>query len=175
MTHDVLAVYDPLEVFGEGGGCEASTAAIRRPHFFQKAGEAPPAMDDMRDIIKAADCYLVVSPEYNHSIPPALSGMMGNFGGSNYACKPCAICTYSPGPWGGMRAAIALRPMLSELGCLPVSKLCGLPSVSELLEADGAPKDSEHRMLKQLPAMLGQLEWMAIAMANQRAAAGLPQ
>ena len=175
VTHDVLAAYDPLEVFGEGGGCAASSAAIKQPHFFMKAGDAPPSMDAMRDTIKAADCFLIVSPEYNHSIPPALSGMMGNFGGSNYAYKPSAIVTYSPSPWGGMRAAVALRPFLSELGCLPVSKLCGMPTVAELLEADGTPKDAENRMLKQLPAMLGQLEWMAIAMANMRESAGLPQ
>ena len=69
---------------------------------------------------------------------------------------------------------MALRPMLSELGCLPVSKLTAVPCVSEILSQEGKPQDAEHRMLKQLPAMLGQFEWMAIAMANQRAAAGLP-
>ena len=58
--------------------------------------------------------------------------------------------------------------MCHELGCLPVSKLCGLPSVSELLESDGTPKDADHRMLKQLPDLLTQLEWMAVAMKNQR-------
>lgn len=110
----------------------------------------------------------------NHSIPPALSSMMGHFGGSNYACKPSAIVTYSPGAWGGSRAAMALRPMLSELGCLPVSKLCAVPSVSDILSPEGEPVDAEHRMLKQLPGLLSQLEWMAIAMANQRAAAGMP-
>ena len=69
---------------------------------------------------------------------------------------------------------MALRPFLSELGCLPVSKVCGFPGAGDLFEEDGTPKDPEHRMLKQLPALLGQFEWMGIAMANQRAAAGLP-
>ena len=58
--------------------------------------------------------------------------------------------------------------MCHELGCLPVSKLCGLPTVSDLLELDGTPKDADHRMLKQLPELLTQLEWMAVAMKNQR-------
>ncbi len=49
-----------------------------------------------------------------------------------------------------------------------MSKLCGLPSVSELLASDGTPKDADHRMLKQLPDLLTQLEWMAVAMKNQR-------
>merc|ERR1712159_650825 len=126
-------------------------------------------MDAMRDVIKAADCFLVVTAEYNHSIPPALSSMLGHFGGSNFGLKPSAIVTYSPSPWGGMRAAMALRPLLSELGCLPVSKLAGFPTASDLFNEDGTPKDPSARMLKQLPAMMGQLEWMAVAMANQRA------
>ena len=48
---------------------------------------------------------MVVSPEYNHSVPPALSGLMGAFGSSNYLYKPAATVTYSPSPWGGMRCA----------------------------------------------------------------------
>ncbi len=58
--------------------------------------------------------------------------------------------------------------MCHELGCLPVSKLCGLPSPSDLLESDGTPKDANHRLLEQLPELLQQLEWMAVAMKNQR-------
>jgi len=58
--------------------------------------------------------------------------------------------------------------MCHELGCLPVSKLCGLGTVSDVLEVDGTPKDKETRMLKQLPELLTQLEWMAVAMKNQR-------
>ncbi len=50
-----------------------------------------------------------------------------------------------------------------------MSKLCGLPSPSDLLEADGTPKDANHRLLvEQLPELLTQLEWMAVAMKNQR-------
>merc|ERR1711924_537998 len=121
-----------------------------------------------------ADCYVVVTAEYNHSIPPALSSMLGHFGVSNYANKVSAIVTYSPSPWGGMRCAMALRPLLSELGCLPVSKLAAFPNAGELFNEDGTPTDPEHRMLKQLPAMLGQLEWAAIAFANMRNAGIMP-
>eukprot|EP00961_Rhodomonas_salina_P184601 2492274-Rhodomonas_salina.1 len=78
IKHDVT-YFDPIEVFGEGGAL-AGEAMLGQPHFFFGQGKAPPAMDAMRDVIKAADCFLVVSPEYNHSIPPALSSMMGHFG-----------------------------------------------------------------------------------------------
>lgn len=84
------------------------------------------------------------------------------------ANKPSAIVTYSPGPFGGCRAAMALRPFLSELGCLPVSKLCCIPSAHTVFKADGSPENPEEKTLNQLPEMLNQLEWMAIAMKNQR-------
>jgi len=173
IRHEVT-YYDPIEVFSEGGAL-AGDGALSEPHFFFGKDKAPPAMQAMRDVINSADCYVVVTPEYNHTIPPALSSMMGHFGGSNYALKASAICTYSFGAWGGARAAMALRPMLSELGCLPVSKMTHFPSPNDLFETDGKPKDAEHRMLKQLPEMLGQLEWMACAMKAQRAKGDPPK
>jgi hypothetical protein len=64
---------------------------------------------------------------------------------------------------------MALRPMLSELGCLPVSKLCCIPTANTVFKADGSPEKEDDRLLNQLPDMLTQLEWLAIAMKNQRA------
>lgn len=141
---------------------------MRAPTFFSDPGDVPPELRRLQELISSADCYLVVSPEYNHTVPPALSSLMGHFGGSNYKCKPSGIVTYSPGPFAGMRAAMSIQVMCHELGCLPVSKLCGIPVVSELLELDGTPKDPDERMLKQLPELLTQLEWMAMAMRSQR-------
>lgn len=172
VKHDVTIV-DPLEVFGPNGALSGFTGGeLRSPVFMMKPDDVPQATKDLQEVIKSADCYVIVSPEYNHSIPPALTSVMGHFGGSNYKCKPSGIVTYSPGPFGGQRAAMAIQVMCHELGCLPVSKLCGMPSVGDIFEADGTPKDASHRMLKQLPELLTQLEWMAVAMANQRKATG---
>lgn len=171
VTHQIHVI-DPIEVFGPDGALSHSGAEIRAPTFFARQDTLPESARELGETIASADCYLIVSPEYNHSVPPALSSLMGHYGGSNYKCKPSGIVTYSSGPWGGMRAAMAIQVMCHELGCLPVSKLCGLPSVSDLLESDGAPKDPDHRMLKQLPDLLTQMEWMAVAMKNQREKTG---
>jgi chromate reductase, NAD(P)H dehydrogenase (quinone) len=146
---------------------------LKTPTFFLK--ELPPDVQRLKDIIVEADCYIIVSPEYNHTIPPALSSLMGHFGGSCYKAKPSGIVTYSAGPWGGMRAAMAIQIMNHELGCLPVSKLCGIPFVSDVLNEDGTPKpeNSHSRMLHQLPEMLTQLEWMSVAMKRQRDLTGV--
>ena len=174
ITHE-LTVYDPIEVFGKGGALESSGAEMRTPHPYFKPGEAPPGMDAMAKTIKEADCYLVLTPEYNHSITPAISGMMGHFsGGSYFSFKPSGMLTYSVSPYGGARGAVALRPFLSELGCIPVQAMGCFSMVGDMFEQDGTPKDENHRMLKQLDKVLGQLEWFAIACANQRDASGIP-
>lgn len=166
-----VSVVDPLEVFGEGGAlAEISRGDLTVPTFFLK--ELPPKAAALQATIQAADCYLIVSPEYNHVAPPALTSIMGHFGGSNFNAKPSGILTYSPGPWGGMRAAMSIQHLCHELGCLPVSKLCGIPMVGDLLQEDGSPVDPNARMLKQLPDMLDQLDWMAVAMATQREKSG---
>jgi len=172
VTHDVT-VYDPIKVFGPGGAFEGD-GQLSTPHFFLKS-ETNLAADSMAANIKAADAIVVVTAEYNHSLPPALASLMGHFGGSNFKCKPSAIVTYSPGPWGGMRAAVALRPFLAELGCISISKLTGYPGAGDMFREDGTPKDPDHRMLKQLPAMLVELEWMSVAMKKMKDATGLPQ
>lgn len=174
ITHDVT-VFDPIEVFGPGGPLEGD-AQLSAPHFFLKPDdERKIKMDSMAATIKAADAYVIVSTEYNHTIPPALSSMLSHFGGSNFAQKASAIVTYSAGPWGGMRCAIALQPFLHELGCLPVSKLTGYPSPADLFDENGVPKDPDNRMLKQLPAMLTDLEWTATAFAKMKETAGPPK
>eukprot|EP01065_Artemidia_motanka_P003071 TRINITY_DN1144_c0_g1_i2.p1 TRINITY_DN1144_c0_g1~~TRINITY_DN1144_c0_g1_i2.p1 ORF type:complete len:222 (+),score=77.64 TRINITY_DN1144_c0_g1_i2:77-742(+) len=167
VKHEVTCM-DPVEVFGPDGALSSSGAEMRTPAFFLKPDAQPPAMQKMQEAIKAADCYVIVTAEYNHSVPPALSSMLGHFGGSNYAYKPSAIVTYSPSPFGGIRAAMALRPLLSELGCLPVSRLAGYPMAADIFNEDGSPKDPANRMLKQLPSMLDQLEWTAAALLAQK-------
>lgn len=106
---------------------------------------------------------------------PALTGLLGHFGGSHWALKPSAIVTYSVGPFGGQRCAMALRPFLSELGCLPISKVVGLPMAQDMFTDKGEPKDPNNRMLSQLPAQLNELEWMAVAMSDMRNKHANPQ
>ncbi len=56
---------------------------LAAPHFFLKPDAISPKMAEMAATIKAADCYVIVSAEYNHTAPPALLSLLGHFGGSN--------------------------------------------------------------------------------------------
>lgn len=108
-----------------------------KPHFAYAEGKAPAAIETLAAQIEAADGYVMVSPEYNHSMSPALAHLLNHFGSSLFAYKPSAIVTYSAGQWGGARAAVAMRTFLSELGCLPVSAMIHLPKAQEVLDENG--------------------------------------
>ena len=69
---------------------------VKQPlHFYPDQSAAPQWLRDAHDKILAADGFLVISAEYNCTIPPALTNMMDHFSPASYANKPCAIATYS--------------------------------------------------------------------------------
>jgi chromate reductase, NAD(P)H dehydrogenase (quinone) len=164
VKHEVT-VLDPLDIH---------LPLLEKPHFYYKQGEAPKELDEIAKKIGEADCILIISPEYNHSIPPALSNIMDHFGSSRFGFKPSGIVTYSIGQWGGRSVAMALRPFTGELGCLSVSRICSFAFVKKSFSEDGTPTDPQSSD-KMLGGMLNQLEWWAQAAKNQRENFGIPQ
>ena len=121
--------------------------------------------------VEGADIYIVVAPEYNHTIPPALTTMMNMVGCSKYANKVSGCVCYSgfPSPAGGARCAVALRPFLSELGCLPVLKQVIIPNANGQLSDTGETMgDHKEGLQKQIDEMLKQLLWWGEATKTMR-------
>lgn len=144
--------------------------SIFKPHFAYARGKAPAQLQDLADKIAAADGYVMVSPEYNHSMSPALAHLLNHFGSSLFSYKPSAIVTYSAGQWGGARAGVVMRSFLSELGCLPVSAMIQIPKAHEVLAEDGnflENVDAE-RWTHYFARTFTQLTWWASAAKNQR-------
>jgi NAD(P)H-dependent FMN reductase len=133
-------------------------------------GQAPEPLERLAGRIKAADAFLVVSGEYNHSIPPALSNLLDHFL-EEYFWRPSAIVCYSAGAFGGVRAAVQLRAMLCELGTPSIPSLLPVPKVQDAFDDDGRPKDDAWK--KRAAKFLGELEWYANALRAARAA-GVP-
>ena len=77
------------------------------------------------------------------------------------------------GQYGGMRAAMTLRCFLSEIGCISVPNIFGIPAVQNALDADGKPTN-EH-MVPGAKQLITQLDWYAHSMAIHRTAFGLPK
>ena len=142
-----------------------------KPHFSYAASQVPQDLDHLASRIASADCYVAVSPEYNHSMSPALANLLNHFGSSLFSFKPSAIVTYSAGQWGGARAAVNMRTFLSELGCLPVSAMIHIPHAQDVLDEDGSLLDGVDatRWSGYFDRTFQQLVWWAAAARAQHA------
>ena len=128
-------------------------------------GQAPEMLERLAALIVPAEGVVVVSGEYNHSIPPALSNLLDHFL-EEWFWKPSAIVCYSAGPFGGVRAAMQLRMMLGELGTVSIPSLFPVPMVQEAFAEDGTPTDPNIR--PRVKKFLDELEWYAEALRTHR-------
>jgi len=133
-------------------------------------GQAPETLERLAGQIRASDGIVVVSAEYNHSIPPALSNLLDHFL-EEYFWRPSAIACYSAGPFGGVRAAMQLRAMLAELGMPSIPSLFPVPKVQDAYAEDGTAMDPSAE--KRVARFLGELEWYATALKTARTS-GVP-
>lgn len=157
-----VSVIDPREI---------QLPLLEKPHFAYAPSQIPPNLTELNDILSQADAYVAVTPEYNHAPSPALLNILNHFGSSVFSFKPSAIVSYSAGQWGGTRAAIALRPVLSELGCLPVSAMIHVPNAASVFDEDGnvvGGEEEEERWKGYVGRCFGQLEWWGEAAKSQR-------
>jgi NAD(P)H-dependent FMN reductase len=128
-------------------------------------GQAPAAMESIAKILRAADGFVIVSAEYNHSIPAALKNLLDYYQ-SEYFYKPSAIVTYSAGPFGGVRSLVNLRGILAELGTPSIPSAFPVPHIGKAFDNDGNPLNETYndRVIK----FLDEYEWYANALRNAR-------
>ncbi len=96
----------------------------------------------LADLYARTDGFVIVSAEYNHSAPPALTNLIDYFL-EEYAFRPSAIVCYSAGGYGGVRAAMQLRALLPEVGLPTIPSLQPIPMVGKALSADGVALTQE--------------------------------
>ncbi|WP_299471890.1 NAD(P)H-dependent oxidoreductase [uncultured Roseibium sp.] len=157
-THSLI---DPLEI---------DLPRPFKPHFSFARGKAPAQLEQLEAKIASADGYVMVSPEYNHSMSPTLAHLLNHFGSSLFSYKPSAIVTYSAGQWGGARAAVNMRTFLSELGCLPVSAMVHVPRAQDVYDDNGICLEGidQESWDSYLDRTVKQLFWWAEAASRQR-------
>lgn len=159
--HEV-ALIDPLEV---------QLPLLDRMYKEYPKGEAPAVLERLASLHRAADAFVVVSGEYNHGIPPALKNLLDHFL-EEYFFRPSGIVSYSAGSFGGVRAAMALRMTLGEIGMPSISAIMPVPQVQKQFDEDGTPRDDA--WIGRAERFLGELEWWAEATRRQREEKGTP-
>jgi NAD(P)H-dependent FMN reductase len=96
---------------------------------------------DWAAIVSRADAFVFVTPEYNHSFPASLKNAL-DYLNVEWADKAAALVSYG-GVSAGLRAATALKPVLTSLRMVPVVEAATIPFFQQFLTPDGgfAPND----------------------------------
>ncbi len=125
--------------------------------------------------VDACDAFVVVTPEYNHSIPAVLKNAV-DFLYAEWNHKPVGVVSY--GLAGGVRAAEHLRSVLLEVKATPVSTQLALSVFDDFDYTDSTdptspftltPRDHQAQALAE---MLDELAAYARALAGLRDSTG---
>jgi len=106
--------------------------------------------------VDAADAFIFVTPEYNHSYSPALKNAF-DFLNNEWWRKPIAFVSYG-GVSGGSRGVAAFDPVYTTLGAVKTTANVEIPFVSKLI-SDGVftPTEKETAILHKVIAELESL------------------
>jgi chromate reductase len=131
------------------------------PGFNQDEEQNPPAkVVELKKRIRDADAILIVTPEYNYSVPGVLKNAIDwasrPYGDSAWSGKPAAIMGASVGTIGTARAQYHLRQMFVFLNMFPINQPeVMIGNASERFDADGNLTDDQtkefiRKLLKNL-------------------------
>ena len=85
----------------------------------------PKKVKDFKSKIREADALLIVTPEYNYSVPGVLKNAIDwasrPYGDNPFNEKPVAIMSASVGMLGGARAQYHLRQIFVYLNMYPIN------------------------------------------------------
>lgn len=129
----------------------------------------PAGMAELTARLEAADAFVLVTPEYNHSFPASLKAAI-DWHFTQWAAKPVALASYG-GPSGGRHAMLHLENVLTELHAVTLRDRLAFPNYFETFE-DGRPLDPE--AASYATTMLDELAWWARALRDARARSPYP-
>jgi NAD(P)H-dependent FMN reductase len=153
----------PLPIFAEHMG---TIGDISDPAYSE------PIVRAWNKKVKQADAFIVVTPEYNHSIPGGLKNAIDSVWLSYaFRNKPVAAVGYSGSIGGGMRAIEHLAHVFIEVEAVPLRNTVVIPFVRTAFGDSGEPVNPETDI--RLQVMLDDLAWWSSALEKARAAGEL--
>lgn len=133
----------------------------------------PPASQEAKSLLAAvsprlaaADAFVIVTPEYNHSFPAALKNAI-DWHTTEWHAKPVAFVSYGAFS-AGLRAVEQLRLVLAELHAVTIRDGVGFQRAWEQFDGDGKAVDPAADAAAK--TMLDQLAWWAHALRDAKAA-----
>lgn len=129
----------------------------------------PEIVEDLRESIESADGLLIVTPEYNASMPGQLKNAIDwgsrPHGESALAGKPAAIISSSPMPFGAIWANQQARKAFTITGTPTVEREVAIGKIDEKIDDEGRLADDPARA--DVTALLAELEELAAVIADQ--------
>ncbi|MCY4573496.1 MAG: NAD(P)H-dependent oxidoreductase [Gemmatimonadetes bacterium] len=131
-----------------------------------KRDDPPPGLERFSASIREADAVVIVSPEYNGSMPGVLKNALDYIYGEWFR-KPVGIVTVSGGGFGGVQVHYHLQLLFLRLKALPVA---GMPvsNISQSFSEDGEPMEGHYE--KAFAGFVETLEWYTRAIGAAQAA-----
>ncbi|GII30667.1 FMN reductase [Planotetraspora mira] len=139
------------------------------PKFAGDNYPRPEGMAALTSALEAADAFIVVTPEYNHSYPASLKAAI-DWHFTQWTAKPVAFVSYG-GAAGGRHAVLHLENVLTELHAVTIRDGLAFPNYFTAWQ-DGRPLDPEASGYAK--TLLDQLAWWAGALRLARETAAYP-
>ncbi|MFC8131839.1 NADPH-dependent FMN reductase [Streptomyces sp. NPDC057302] len=117
--------------------------------------------------LAAADAFLFVAPEYNHSFPASLKNAV-DWHNTEWHGKPIGFVSYG-GLSGGLRAVEQLRLVMAELNAMTIRNTVSFHNAFGRFGEDGAADDPAVDTAAK--ALLDQLAWWAHALRDAKSQA----
>lgn len=122
--------------------------------------------------LDAADAFVVVTPEYNHSYPAPLKQAI-DLANAEWRAKPVGFVSYG-GVSGGVRAVEHLRGVFAELRAVTVREAVSFHRAWEQFDEAGRPKDAG-AVNGAARVLLDELAWWARALKPARTEVPYPR
>lgn len=114
--------------------------------------------------LDAADAFVFVTPEYNHSFPASLKSAI-DWHNTQWHGKPVAFVSYG-GLSGGLRAVEQLRVVMAELNATTIRNTVSFHNAYGAFSEDGTVDDPAVDAAAE--ALLDQLAWWAHALRDAK-------
>ncbi len=99
--------------------------------------EPPPGLVRLGAELRRCAALAIATPEYNKGYPAALKNALDALA-DELRGKPVAIAAHSTGAFGGQVVVQMLRPVLFNLGAVPIAAAITVPHVERALAPDGS-------------------------------------
>lgn len=128
--------------------------------------ETESKLQEVTPRLAAADAFVVVTPEYNHSFPASLKNLI-DWHMTEWQAKPVGFVSYG-GIAGGLRAVEHLRLVFAEVHAVGIRDTVSFPVVARQIGPDGTFPLEPDECTNAAKTLLDQLEWWGWALREAR-------